>query len=100
MAFDNHPADVDREQWLREELALLQEEIGQMVQRNSWQAVVSARRLALSYRDQIDAIRAEKGPEEFAPTTIDQVVEQVLALPDSVFLHPGVVARVAGCSGQ
>lgn len=100
MPFDNHPADIDRLSWLRDELSLLQDEIGQMVERNSWQAVVAARRLALSYRDQIDQLVAEKGSDEFEPTTVDEVVAQVLALPDSVFVHPEVIARVARCSGH
>ena len=100
MPFDQHPADIDRETWLREELSLLQEEIGQMVERQSWQAVVAARRLALSYRDQLDAIRDEKGNEEFEPTSINEIVAEVLGLPDAVFMDSEIQARVARCSSH
>lgn len=96
MSFD-HPADIPREQYLRTELELLHEELGQMVERGSWQALVAGRRLALQYRNEIDALKATKAADAFDPTSIDDVVSEVAKLPDAVFAHPDIVARVAEC---
>ena len=92
---NDHPADVTRMQWLREELALLQDEIGQMVDRGSWQAAVAARRLALVYRTEIDDLRKEEDQDQFQPQTIDEIVADLSKLPIGVFSHPAIAALVA-----
>lgn len=93
----DHPADVPRETYLRTELFLLHEEIGAMVERGSWQAVVAGRRLALTYRTEIDDLKRED-PTTFDPHDLDEVVDEILKLPKAVFAHPRIRERVAECS--
>ena len=92
-----HPADMPRIDYLRRELFLLHEEIAEMVERGSWQAVVAARRLALQYRNEIEDLRKVESAD-FEPQTVDQVVEELAKLPDAIFGHPMIRARVAGCA--
>ncbi len=93
----NHPADIPRDEYLRNELFLLHEEIARMVDRGSWQAVVAARRLALNYRSELDDLAREQATE-FDPTDLDEVIAELLKLPNAVFAHPSIRARVAECS--
>jgi len=92
-----HPADVSKEDYLRTELLLLHESIARMSDSGSWQAVVAARRLAMKIRDEIDALR-EAADADFDPNDLDDVVATVLKMPDTVFRHPKLRARVKKCA--
>lgn len=92
----DHPADMARDAWLRLELAMLSDEIAQMVDVGSWQAAMAGRRLALQYRTELDKL-AQPPEEEVDLEDPDQVVAEVLKLPDWVFTHPDVQERVDRC---
>ena len=91
-----HPADLDRESWLRIELAMVQDEVAVMVDAGSYQAAMAGRRIALQLRSELDEIHKDR-PDVFDPVSADHVVGEVLRLPDWVFRHPDVIARVHAC---
>jgi hypothetical protein len=94
-----HPADITREQWLRNQLLKLAEKAEQIEESKSWQAAVAARRLLLQYRNELDDIRREQEVEgDFQPTSIDDIVAELLKLPDAVYRHPDIVKRVQSCT--
>ena len=94
-----HPADITREQWLRNQLLKLAEKAEQIEESKSWQAAVAARRLLLQYRNELDDIRREQEIEgDFQPTSIDDIVAELLKLPDAVYRHPDIVKRVRSCT--
>lgn len=92
-----HPADSSREQWLRTELSELQDDIKAMRKRQSYQALVAARRLALKYKNELDEINKEEEDAEM-PGSLDEVVALMMSFPDAAFSHPDVIARVRRCS--
>ena len=55
-----HPADLTREEWLRLELAICSDEIAHMAEVGSWQAAMAGRRIAKSYRDELDKLTSER----------------------------------------
>ncbi|MCK5225011.1 hypothetical protein KAR04_09565 [Candidatus Calescamantes bacterium] len=92
-----HPADLPREQWLRQQLLMCEEETEDAVEAKSWQAVGGLRRLSLQYRNELDNLLKEQDDEE-EPTSLAEVVALILSMPDAAFRHPDVVARVKQCS--
>ncbi len=90
------PATMSREEYLCQQLLLLHAEIGEAAERGSWQAVINGRRLASQMHTEIVALRAEQAPGEV--TSIEDVVTELLSLPDAVFTDPRIADRVAQCS--
>lgn len=92
-----HPADVSRVDFLRQQLQEIEQNLLDMDESKSWQALVAGRRLALNIRTELDEAKAA-APKEFEPQTLGDVVAEVLKLPKAVWRHPDVVARVKACS--
>ncbi len=92
-----HPADVSRVDFLRQQLQEIEQNLLDMDESKSWQALVAGRRLALNIRTELDDAKKE-APKEFEPQTLDDVVAEVLKLPNAVFQHPAMLARISECS--
>ncbi len=88
-------AEMTREEYLATELASLHVEIQEAAERGSWQAVINGRRLAGQWHAELVALRAESTPGEIS--SIDDVVSELLTLPDAVFSDPRVQERVRKC---
>ncbi len=93
----DHPADISRKDYLRDQLWLIHEEMAEMLDRGSFQALVAARRLSLAYRTELDDLAREETPD-FEPRELADVVAEVLRLPDALFADPAIVERVDRCS--
>ena len=92
-----HPADITRVEFLRRQLEELEQNLIDMTASKSWQALIAARRLAVTVRTELDEAKA-MAPKKFEPMHIDDVVAEVLKLPRAVWRHPDVIARVESCS--
>jgi hypothetical protein len=92
-----HPADQTEEDYLRSSLLAIHAEIEEMSKAGSWQAAMAGRRLALTYRKELDDLKREQ-PADFEPTEVDDIIPELLLLPDAVFSHPLIRERVAACS--
>ena len=73
----SHPADTDREAFLRTQLTNLMSNVEEMVTCGSWQAVVSGNRQVLLLRDALDELR-EKSRLAAAPPPASQLTEEQL----------------------
>lgn len=63
----------------------------------SWQALAATRRVAISIREELDRITAGRN-EEFDGDSLEALVAEVAELPDEVFTHAAILARVAECN--
>ena len=93
----DHPANQSVEDYLATELFVLLEDVAKMRHDGSWQAVVAGTRLAMSLRKELDAVR-EAARAKVDPSSLEDIVCAVLAMPDEVFRHPLIVERVQRCS--
>ena len=89
-----HSADLEREEYLRRMLAELEQDIAEMRNKGSWQALVSGHKQALSLRTELDELQAAQEEEAFNPTDIDQIVTEVLELGVEVLRHPRLIEAV------
>ncbi len=92
-----HPADMSRKDYLRDQLWLIHEEMGEMLEHGSFQALVAARRISLTYRTELDNMARDEMPD-FEPRALADVVSEVLKLPDALFADPSIVERVAAAA--
>jgi hypothetical protein len=92
-----HPADIDRREYLRLELFRIHEEIDSMLEAGSYQAAMAGRRIALKLRQELDDLEASS-ESDFDPTDPEQIVDEILKLPDEILGNPRLRARVlAAC---
>lgn len=94
----NHPADVDRLDWLRAELQDSISDLEKMRADGSWQAVVNQRRQVWQIRDAIDALREERVAADGDGVCSDaQLLADVMAMPRRIFRAPELLAHIERC---
>lgn len=90
-----NPADMDRLDWLKSEFAVVCDEVATMISKESFQAAMAGRRIMLTLRKELDEAKAAAADEgDFDPEDLDSIVAEVLHLPDKVFRHPDIRARI------
>jgi len=79
---------------LRHDLWQLETDMMGMRDKGSWQALVSATRERRNIRERLVELDALAEEEAFDPTDIDQIVDEILELPDDVLRHPKLIEAI------
>ena len=79
---------------LRHDLWQLETDMMGMRDKGSWQALVSATRERRNIRERLVELDALAEEEAFDPTDIDQIVDEILELPEEVLRHPKLIEAI------
>jgi len=99
-ATSNHPEleqdedefnHLELEQVLRCDLRQLEQDMAGMREKGSWSALVNATRERRAMRVQIAELAQAREEDEFDPTDINQIVTEILELPEEVLRHPRLI---------
>ena len=88
------PADDGLAAKLRHDLWQLETDMMGMRGKGSWQALVSATRERRNIRERLVELDALAEEEAFDPTDIDQIVDEILELPEEVLRHPKLIEAI------
>ena len=82
---------LELEQVLRRDLRQLEQDMAGMREKGSWSALVNATRERRAMRVQIAELAQAREEDEFDPTDINQIVTEILELPEEVLRHPRLI---------
>ncbi len=83
-----HPADISKEAYLRQQLADMHVHVANMAEANSYQALVTGMMGALAIRSELDELLLAQEAEEFDPHDLDKLAREMLELPGAIWAHP------------
>ena len=90
-----HPADMSKEAYLRQQLSDMHVHIANMAEAGSYQALVTGTKAALAIRAELDDLLLAQEAEEFDPHDLDKLAREMMELPGAIWAHP-LIQQAAG----